>query len=693
MTQWEQLQQLDSTYLQRVDELYSREVFPMDVRHYLAHWIESQDCILFQVLLENLDNQHSRFVQEGESFLLQRNFRRFKTTFQSYQEQPCYLASTIKWFLDKEREILGSAMLAEQVKMLQVQQNSMESENQRHIDKKIANLRSQVQEMEHYVKCLEEQQDEFDFKYKTHMMEGSVNVVVLCAGNTNEKEKNEEMKLLQELLNRLDASRKILLGKMGQFLDSAEELLNTLVGEELAEWRRRQQRACIGAPEIVCLNQLENWFTVEADCLFQLRKFLRKVEELFGKVTYEGDPFKPQKPILQKRVDSLLVTLLKSAFVVESQPTMPQGKGPQVLRTNVQFSVKTRLLVKVPELNHVMKVTVMIDRDAPQVKGYRRFNVLGNNSKALNMAECTSGGMVADFRHLTLKEQKCGGGGKGINDGSLSVTEELHIISFETMFEWLGLSVKLETSTLPVVIISNSSQQQSGWASVLWFNMLCSDPKNVAFFASSPVATWPQLAEMLSWQFLSTTKRGLKSDQLNMIAQKLFGKQQNYDNCKIPWAKFSKENVQNGSFSFWAWIDGILMLVKNYLENLWNDGCIMGFVSKVREKVLLRRKKQGTFLLRFSESCKDGAITFSWVEYSTEGVPNVRSVQPFTKVDLQQIPFSEILRNFQILVAENVPENPLKFLYPDTPKDEAFGKYYSQKSGGETLTNQLPIDY
>lgn len=34
-----------------------------------------------------------------------------------------------------------------------------------------------------------------------------------------------------------------------------------------------------------------------------------------------------------------------------------------------------------------------------------------------------------------------------------------------------------QASSLPVVIISNSSQQQSAWASVLWFNMLSQDPK------------------------------------------------------------------------------------------------------------------------------------------------------------------------------------------------------------------------
>ncbi|KAJ8401267.1 hypothetical protein AAFF_G00384980 [Aldrovandia affinis] len=678
MTQWEQVKQLESQYLQKVDELYMRnhEEFPMDVRHYLAQWVESQDwlrasqdpsaaSILFQALLENLDHQHSRFVQEGESFLMQRNFRRFKHNFQKYQEQPWTLANIIRWYLEKEVEILRTAQLAEQVQMLQVQQNPVETDSQRNIERKMSELRKKVQDMEHNVKSLEEQQDEFDFKYKTRVME-------------------EQTKILQYLLNRLDISRKALLSEMGALLDTAKELLTLLVLEELPEWQGRQQRSCIGAPEDPCLNQLESWFTAEADCLFQLRKFLRKIEELQGKVTYERDPFKSQKPVLERRVDSLLTELLKSAFVVETQPAMPQGKGPLVLRTNVQFSVRTRLLVKVPELNHAMKVTVSIDRDAPQVKGYRRFNVLGNSSKALNMAESTSGGMVADFRHLTLKEQKAGGG-KGVNDMSLSVTEELHIIDFETVFKLHGLSVTLWASSLPVVIISNSSQQQSAWASVLWFNMLCSLPKNVGFFGSSPVATWPQLAQVLSWQFLSTTKRGLEASQLNMIAQKLFDKQKTYDNCRITWAKFSKEMVTGTSFTFWAWFDGILVLVKNYLENLWNDGCIMGFVSKGREKILLKKKQMGTFLLRFSESIKDGGITFSWVEYYLDGTANVRTVEPFTKVDLSQVPFSEIIRNFQILQAEDIPENPLKFLYPNTPKDEAFGKYYTEKNGAQDL--------
>uniref|UniRef100_A0A8D0D5C1 Signal transducer and activator of transcription n=1 Tax=Sander lucioperca TaxID=283035 RepID=A0A8D0D5C1_SANLU len=604
MAQWDRLRQLPAAYTQQLHELYDRDALPMDVRHYLSAWIEKQRAardhdfamVLFQVLLENLDIQHSRFVQE-ESLLLQHNIRRYKQNFQKYLDEPCALANTILWFLGKEKEILQSADLAEQVEATFHQLNTP---------------------------CY-----------------------------------------------------------LSKCLDRTDDLIDTLVKKELVEWQRRQQKACIGAPDNVCLDQLEKWFTCVAVCLFQVREFLGKLEELVGKVSYDNDPVKAQKPVLQRRADTLLKNLLKSSFVVETQPSMPQGKGPLVLRTNVQFSVKTRLLVKFPELNHSMKVNVSMDREAPQIKGYRRFNVLGTKIKALNMAESQSGGMVADFRHLV-----------NVNNQimvcvciSLSVTEELHIIYFDTVFELKGLSVELQASSLPVVIISNSSQQQSAWASVLWFNLLSLDTKDVLFFANSPAAPWLQFGEMLSWQFLSATKRGLNEAQLEMIAHRLFGKQQNFDTHKVPWSKFSKENTPD---TFWVWFDGILVMVKTYLEDLWREGLIMGFVSKGKEKSLLKKKQRGTFLLRFSESVI-GGITFSWVDTTITGEPDVKTVQPFTKVDLCQIPFHEIIRNFQILEAENIPENPLLYLYPNTPKDEAFGRYYSERSGSKGINVPTPF--
>lgn len=50
-------------------------------------------------------------------------------------------------------------------------------------------------------------------------------------------------------------------------MDRAEDLINLLVNKELVDWQRRQQKACIGAPENVCLDQLEKWYAI----LFFLR--------------------------------------------------------------------------------------------------------------------------------------------------------------------------------------------------------------------------------------------------------------------------------------------------------------------------------------------------------------------------------------------------------------------------------------
>lgn len=141
--------------------------------------------------------------------------------------------------------------------------------------------------------------------------------------------------------------------------------MDTLVRKELVEWQRRQQKSCIGAPDNVCLDQLENWyvhlhlpstsfyhwytvssfifitrlshhyyhnhhclqvlvfkktvffsrFTCVATCLFQVREFLGKLEELVGKLSYEKDPVKARKPGLQKRADALLKDLLQRSLL------------------------------------------------------------------------------------------------------------------------------------------------------------------------------------------------------------------------------------------------------------------------------------------------------------------------------------------------------------------------------------------
>uniref|UniRef100_A0A8C7L000 Signal transducer and activator of transcription n=1 Tax=Oncorhynchus kisutch TaxID=8019 RepID=A0A8C7L000_ONCKI len=628
MAQWCQLQLLESKYLEQVDQIYD-DSFPMDIRQYLSKWIESIDwenvavqdslaTVRFHDLLAQLDDQHSRFALEN-NFLLQHNIRKIKRNLQDrFQEDPVHMAMIISRNLKEEQRILAAAKSIEVLCM---------------------NLFA-IYLIQRNIKSLEYLQDEHDFKENTlknreHEMNGLT------------PKQLEHEKLQIEVV-----------GQLAEVLNVAEAVQSDLISEELPEWKKRQQSSCIGGPPNACLDQLQNWFTAVAESLQQVRQQLKELQELEQKYTYDNDPIKQQKGFLEGRALALFRNLLEHSLVVERQPCMPtHPQRTLVLKTQVLFTVKLRFLVKLPEFNYQLKVKALFDKDVTEKKGFRKFNILGTNTKVMNMEE-SNGSLAAEFRHLQLKEQKVAG--NRTNEGPLIVTEELHCICFESELNQSGLEIKLETISLPIVVISNVSQLPSGWASILWYNMLTSEPKNLKFFLSPPVASWGQLSEVLSWQFSSVTKRGLNEEQLGMLADKLLGPSDPSRHLKT---------------------NSILDLIKRHLLSLWNDGCILGFVSKEREKAMLTGKCPGTFLLRFSESSRDGAITFTWVEHDLYGEsPVFHAVEPYTKKELSAVSLPDIIRTYKVMAAENIPENPLRFLYPDIPKDKSFGKYYTRAS-------------
>ncbi|XP_042332530.1 signal transducer and activator of transcription 1-alpha/beta isoform X2 [Sceloporus undulatus] len=687
MSQWYKLQQLDSRFLEQVHQLYD-DNFPMEIRQYLAQWLESQDwdhaatdisqaTLLFQNLLSQLDDQYSRFTQEN-NFLLQHNIRKSKRNLQTiFEEDPMYMAIMISKCLHEERKILQAAQSADQMQVGNVQNTAMLC-RVKELDAKVKGVKDSVTEIEQIIKALEDAQDEYDFKFKTLQVRE-----VEPNGMSPDDCKKEKMQLHTMYLQ-LHNMRQDVLHKITTSLNVTEHTQNALIREELEEWKQRQQTACIGGPPNACLDQLQNWFTTIAESLQQIRQQLKKLEELEQKFSCETDPIPQQKKGLYDRTQNLFQQLIQCSFVVERQPCMPtHPQRPLVLKTGVQFTVKLRLLVKLQELNYKLKVQVVFDKDVSEkntVRGFRKFNILGTSTKVMNMEE-SNGSLSAEFRHLQLKEQK---NVSRTNEGPLIVTEELHSLCFETTLEQSGLRIDLVTTSLPIVVISNVSQLPSGWASILWYNMLTNEPKNLSFFLNPPCARWAQLSDVLSWQFSSVTKRGLNADQLNMLGEKLLGCGCTPEGL-ISWARFCKENINDKSFPFWLWVEGILELIKKHLLSLWNDG-IMGFISKERERALLKDKASGTFLLRFSESSREGAITFTWVEGPPPDVC-FHSVEPYTRKELTAVSLPDIIRGYKVMAAENIPENPLKYLYPDIPKDNAFGKYYSRPK-----ESQEPMD-
>uniref|UniRef100_A0A671SGF0 Signal transducer and activator of transcription n=1 Tax=Sinocyclocheilus anshuiensis TaxID=1608454 RepID=A0A671SGF0_9TELE len=658
MSQWLELQQLDSKFLEQVDQLYD-DSFPMAIRQYLSSWIESHDwdhvanveneslaTVRFHDLLTQLDHQHSRFAMEKD-FLNQHNIRKIKRNLQSlFQDNPVSMAMIISRNLSEERKILAAAQVSEN--RTENTQNDMIVEKHREMDGRVKEIKMKVQDTEQIIKNLEDQQDEYDFKSKTHQSREELN------GTISKEDLNRERLTIHAMFMKLNDTRMNVISQMSEVLNIMDPVIFELISTELAEWRRRQQMACIGGVTNACLDQLQNWFTSLGESLLQLRQQLKKLLELEQKFTYDKDPITLSRSTLEDRIMLNLKTLITNSLVVERQPCMPtQLQRPLVLKTGILFTLKLRLLIKLQEFNHTVRVKVQFDKDIVEKrKGFRMFNILGTAMKVMNMEE--SNGMAAEFRHL----------------GPLIVTEELHSITFEAELCWSGMVMNFEATSLPIVVISNVSQLPSGWASIMWYNMLTSEPKNLSFFVTPPSATWGHLAEVLSLQFSSITKRGLNQEQLSMLGTKLLGPKAAMDpEAQIPWNRFCKSGSEK-NFTFWLWIEGILDLIKRHLLSLWDDGCIMGFVTKDRTKALLYDKLPGTFLLRFSESNRDGAITFSWVEHNANEEPQIRSVEPYTKK-----------------AADNVPENPLRFLFPSIAKDDAFKKYYSKPTD-----KQEPMD-
>lgn len=92
------------------------------------------------------------------------------------------------------------------------------------------------------------------------------------------------------------------------------------------------------------------------------------------------------------------------------------------------------------------------------------------------------------------------------------------------------------------------------------------------------------------------------------------------------------------------------------------DNTIIGFVGRKQTEDMLKQCLRGTFLLRFSDS-ELGGVTIAWVGDQSE----VFMLQPFTSKDFAIRTLADRVSDLKHLI----------YLYPDIPKDQAFGKYYT----------------
>lgn len=178
---WIQAQQLQGDALHQMQALYGQH-FPIEVRHYLAQWIESQlwDSVELdnpaeetkaKRLLDNLvaELQKKAQVQGGEDgFLLKIKLGHYASQLKStYDRCPLELVRCIKHILQSEQRLVQEATNASSGSGSQ----AMDTLSQRHqqINQAFEELRLATQETENELRKLQQSQEYFIIQYQENM--------------------------------------------------------------------------------------------------------------------------------------------------------------------------------------------------------------------------------------------------------------------------------------------------------------------------------------------------------------------------------------------------------------------------------------------------------------------------------------------------------------------------------------------
>lgn len=468
--------------------------------------------------------------------------------------------------------------------------------------------------------------------------------------------------------NSLQGGRTAWLAKYQEQLNM-EVLLQSQVFDELSKWRREQQLAGNSGklPGEETLNQIQSWCEILADVLTTLMTQLNK----FTSLSLQEKEIQQIKDLCSPLYDSTcrqLITLVSQSFVIEKQP-------PQVMKTNTRFSSTVRLLAggrcTLQMTPPAVKVSIISEQQAftfiraknqgldpmPESSG----DIL-NNTGILEVSPNTRH-LAVNFRNMQLKKIK-----RAEKKGSESVMDEKFALLFQSVIKIGGeLQVSVWTLSLPVVVIVHGNQEPHAWATVTWDNAFAAPNRDP--FRVPDKMPWPSVAEVLSMKFRSMVGRNLTPDALAFLAQKAFRSpaETNFEHKELSWALFAKEPLPDRSFTFWEWFYAILKVTREHMKSLWQEGTIIGFISRKQTEDLLLKRPIGTFLLRFSDS-ELGGLTIAWVGESADGTPEVFMVQPFTSRDFAIRGLPDRVNDLKNLV----------YLYPEIPKDHIFSKFYTR---------------
>lgn len=667
MAQWSQMTQLFQ-YLshEMVNELYPAK-FPIDVRHFLAEWIEQQIWedfepgrieleararhLLEQVikLLEITSDQNSSIVDKLK--LLQ-----ISKTLVFFQPQPLEFAVLVRDILRKEQYLISTYP---QISCPQYQHKPTAANIT--MDQ-LVNKVLEIQDIRQKIHVLQEELNLDQEKLEAMSPQGSM------MQNGMDPLKEDPQKNLRICIQQKEYNlHSMALTRVHLLQECVERLEQYQVDliSKLKIWCYEQHKSAIGHPFNDNLHPLQAGF----EQLLEMNAKLRQEVFLVENPTNLG---------LQEKLKALLTVLVQSSLVVEKQP-------PQVIKTQSKFSASVRYLFgdkMAPGKPAMLKVQIINEQQARMLgQGglpSDNFDQLMNNTAILEHNSATKSTSAA-FRNMSIKKIK-----RAERKGSECVTEEKFALLFSGEIHVTGCDCpySIHVISVPVVVIVHGSQDINAMATIIW-DCAFAEPDRVPFVVPERVP-WRQMCNTLNVKFTSevNTQHSLNNYNLLFLAQKIFDKHDicDFSNMFVSWSQFNKETLPGRPFTFWQWFEGVMELTKKHLHSYWSDRLIFGFIGKQHLHVILKDRPGGTFLLRFSDS-EIGAITIAYVTVSDNGVAKVQNIQPFGKKDLEISGLGNRILDISYLM----------YLYPNIPKN-VFKKYYigpTRPAGSGYLPFQL----
>ncbi|GCC37453.1 signal transducer and activator of transcription 5B-like isoform X2 [Chiloscyllium punctatum] len=682
MAFWSEIVKLQQ-FLPQFQALYAQR-FPIEVRHYLAEWIEQQPWSSIHInpaneslarnLLETMVSELQK-VSSRMSYPVTRKLNEYAVALKkTFDQQPLELVNIMNCLLMQENQLFQELRQTHAgVPTVTLPTQPVLNTNSERIKQEDANVLQQlsllnglIKTIQMYRSAIQQMNEAPDQEQQQQLPQCYQSQHHLQQGNSPLPEYTKREEHVNQQKTTWDDHRRKRNYSILEAVRSLEQVQG-LVLNMIQDWKRRLQLSGNGAYFEDNLGSLQEWCDKLAEMNCQIQQEL-------GLISTQEDIASDQISGVPERLSSLLSNLVRSAFLVEKQP-------PQVLKTQSKFSSTVRFLLglklNAPTKPPVVKAIIITEQQARVMRQHGSIHnentgEIMNNTSLLEFSNATKT-TSASFRSMSLKKIK-----RSDRRGTESVTEEKFAVLFSSELSITGSEVKyhVQAISLPIVVIVHGSQDNNATATILWDNAF-SEIERLPFHVPDRVS-WSQMCETLNMKFMAEVQstQGLCKEHFVFLAQKIFDEQsysmEDFTNRMVSWSQFNKENLPGRTFTFWQWFDGVMELTKKHLKDYWNNGLILGFVSKQYANRLLNQRVNGTFLLRFSDS-EIGGITIAWIDDTEKGGRQVFNVQPFTTKDLTIRSLGDRVRDIERLL----------HLYPSRPKDEAFKKYYTKEVKGK----------